>query len=103
MSNKSFGLQKEREYKNNRLKEDGIVSITRAAGSLGAVDLVLLRAIKGSEIGVLELVSVKASRKRFWGLKGEIRKLQKLKVPKMVNVVKKVVVAERNKWSEYSA
>ena len=99
--NKKFGIRKEREYKNKCLKEGGIVSITRAAGSLGDFDLIVLKSGEKDGCGSLELVSVKSSRGKVKVKKKELEKIRQFIVPKTLEVVKKLAVWENRKWKEY--
>ena len=101
VNNKGFGIRKEREYKNKRLKEGGIVSITRAAGSLGDFDLIVLKSGEKEGCGSLELVSVKSSRSKSRVKKKELAKIRCFIVPKTLEVVKKLAVWENREWKEY--
>ena len=78
MSNKSRGIQKERDAK-NQLKDKGFTCI-RARGSLGVVDVI---AFNEEEV---KLISVKRVKGKYFSFKQEKEFLQTLKIPPCAKV-----------------
>jgi len=77
MSNKSFGLNKERELKKIFLNK-GALEVVRARGSFGKFDIIVFWK------DIVELVSVKATKRKYYSEVGECKKISKVQVPKGV-------------------
>jgi len=75
MSNKSYGLGKEREVK-AMCYEDGALFVQRARGSFGHYDVLAFFP------NYCKLISVKATKQRYFAKGVEIRKLKSKKLPK---------------------
>ncbi len=74
MSNKSFGLNKEREIK-KKLYEEGALYSQRSRGSFGSFDVI------GYFKDYCLLISVKSTKQKYMSYKSEIGKIMNIKVP----------------------
>ena len=92
MSNKKYGLDKERKLK-SKLELEGALFVSRCRGSFGVFDLICFH---NSEC---MLISVKATHKIKYNAKPELRKLYDVVVP---NYCKKYLYVWSNKkWKIY--
>lgn len=73
MSNKQYGLQKEREVK--KLVEQEGAMVVRCRGSFGAYDLICFFE------GYCKLISVKATKQKYFACGVELQKLNNVKLP----------------------
>lgn len=76
MSNKTYGLNKERELKHKFENDPGVLSVVRSRGSFGKFDLVVFYE------NYLKLISVKSTKQKYYNENKEIERIKKTKLPK---------------------
>lgn len=74
MSNKTWGLSKEREVK-KRIYDMGAIFVQRSRGSFGLYDVIAFFE------GYCLLISVKATKQKKFGVNSELKKLKEVKLP----------------------